>query len=136
MYNISSLVETFLWGNDMKNIMNYRASKYVPPLYDEVSSGVFKCAHGFVTSLSFEQEPEYQEGASAEEISQYPLEDILDRFCVYVSDFYRELNVEGSPVCYLEFCANSAESIQQLRGIIGKHVYNKEAGGIIDLVVE
>lgn len=136
MYNIALLLETFQRGSDMKNIKNYRATKYVLPLYAEVSSDIFKCDHGFVTSLSFEQEPEYEEGASAAEISQYPLEDILDRFCVYISDFYKELNAEDSTVCYLEFCASSAERIQQLREIIGKHVYNKETGGIIDLVVE
>ena len=120
----------------MKNITNYRASKYAPPLYAEVSLDVYKCDHGFVTSLSFEQEPEYEEGATAAEISQYPLEDILDRFCVHISDFYKELNVEGSAICYLEFCANSAERIQQLREIIGKHVYNRETGESIELIIE
>ena len=120
----------------MKNITNYRATKYVPPLYAEVSPDIYKCEHGFVTSLSFEQEPEYEEGTTAAEISQYPLEDILDHFCVYISDFYKELNVESSATCYLEFCADSVERILQLRDIIGKHVYNKEAGGVIDLVVE
>ena len=136
MYNVMSFVESFQRGKNMKNIMNYRAAKYVSPQYTEVSPNIYKCNQGFVTSLSFEQEPEYDEGATAEVISQYPLEDILDRFCVYISDFYKELNVKGSPVCYLEFCASSTERIQKLREIIGKHVYNNEAGGIIDLVVE
>ena len=79
-----------------------------------------------MTSLSFVQEPCYGEGNSAADISQYPLEDILDKFFCHVSDFYDKLNVEKSKKCYLEFASNDIEDIKKLRGIIGKHVYNKE----------
>ena len=33
---------------------------------------------------------------------------------------------DGSRVCYLEFAATDIEDIQNLRSIIGKHVYNRE----------
>ena len=124
----------------MKNIKNFKASKYAAPLYAEMEPDIYKCESGYVTSLCFEQEPEYDEGSSADSISQYPLEDILDRFLVHVSDFYAELNVPESDLCYLEFCGKTITSIQQLRSIIGKHVYNKaiiDSGTeYIDLVIE
>ena len=120
----------------MKNIKNYNAEKYAKPTYTEIEPYVYKHDDCFVTSICFEQEPELGEGSSATDISQYPLEDVLDQFCVYVSDFYNDLNTEDSDVCYLEFSGSTAESIKRLRAIIGKHVFNRDAGDAIDLVIE
>ena len=124
----------------MKNIQSFKAGKYDSPAYREIEAGIYEYDGEFVTSLSFEQEPEYEEEASADCISQYPLEDILDRFSVYVSDFYDDLNVAGSARCYLEFSAATIDSIRELRAIIGKHVYNKPVteDGVeyADLVIE
>ena len=89
-----------------------------------------------ITSLSFEQEPELGEGEDAGYISQYPLEDILDKFLVHVSDFYEDLNKEGLVMCYQEFASPKLENIESLREIIGKHVYNKEEDGRIKLIIE
>lgn len=123
----------------MKNIRNYNAEKYLKtggfslfnkPKYKEVEPGIYEYKEKdeilYVTSLSFEQEPEFAEGKSAKEISQYPLEDILDKFYCHISDFYEALNEAGSQICYLEFAAPDLEDIKKLRSIIGKHVYNKE----------
>ena len=120
----------------MKNIRNYSAEKYRTSSYHAVAPDIYQCADGFVTSLCFEQEPELGEGTSSAELSQYPLEDVLDRYYVSVSDFYDELNTPDSRTCCLEFCGDSIEDIRQLRTIIGKHVYNKEEGSVIQLVVE
>ncbi len=38
--------------------------------------------------------------------------------------------------CYLEFSASDMEDIQKLLGIVNKHVYNKEDGDYIELVIE
>jgi hypothetical protein len=78
----------------------------------------------FVTSLSFEQEPEFQEGESPKNISQYHLEDVLDKFLVSVSDFYADLNQQSEKTCFLEF-RGDLKYVKELREIIGKHVYNK-----------
>ena len=115
----------------MKNIKNYDAEKYVASDdYKEREQGIYEYRREdetlYVTSLSFEQEPEYEEGTSAEAISQYPLEDLLDEFYCHISDFYEKWNVSDSNTCYLEFAAMDIEDIRNLRGIIGKHVYNKE----------
>lgn len=120
----------------MKNIRNYKAEKYSSPTYTETAPDIYACKSGFVTSLCFEQEPELEEGRSAADISQYPLEDVLDMFRVSVSDFYETINAPGSRTCCLEFCGNTVEKIQRLRTIIGKHVYNKDSGGSVDLIVE
>lgn len=123
----------------MKNIKNYDAEKYrkagglsffKKQKYREIEQGIYAYKEKdeilYVTSLSFEQEPEFAEGESAEEISQYPLEDILDKFYCHISDFYEALNEAGSQICYLEFAAPDLEDVKKLRSIIGKHVYNKE----------
>ncbi|MBR4472209.1 MAG: hypothetical protein IKS55_01080 [Oscillospiraceae bacterium] len=124
----------------MKHICNYKASKYLSPAFTEVEPDIYKSESGFVTSLCFEQEPELNEGSSADCISQYPLEDVLDHFFVHISDFYHNLNTCESEQCYLEFCGKSLKSVKDLRTIIGKHVYNKtvmDSGTeYIDLVIE
>lgn len=124
----------------MKQIESYHAPKYESGMYSPVEEGIYKTEEDgetlYVTSLSFVQEPELEEGGSAAEISQYPLEDILDEFLCYISDFYEDLNTEQSQVCVQEFAAPDLEDIRKLRTIIGKHVFNKEIDGYIKLVIE
>ena len=125
----------------MKNIQSctelkkYSASDYTP-----VSDGIYSHHGEYVTALSFEQEPEFGEGRDAAEISQYPLEDLLERFMVYVSDYFKELNVPETETCLLEFSGDSKEDIAGLRTIIGRHVYNRERVSdgktYIDLIIE
>lgn len=119
----------------MKEIKNYNAEKYNShrqgnTIYSQVENGIFETGEGenklYVTSLSFIQEPALGEGENATDISQYPMEDILDKYFCYISDFYEQLNVKESKTCYLEFASDDIECIKELRKIIGKHVYNKE----------
>lgn len=128
------------WYEKMRNIKCYTAKKYLATDYMEEKKGIYRCNGKYVTSLSFVQEPEFGEGCNAAEISQYPLEDILDKFFVYVSDFYPEQNKPSSDVCYLEFCSPDLEDILKLQDIIGKHVYNqtiKEYGStFVKLIIE
>ena len=130
----------------MKNIKIYRPEKYDSDKYEEIKENIYKTYDSFlnqdayVTSLSFEQEPEYEEGSDSGNISQYPLEDILDKFYVAVEDFYTELNDGSSNVCYLEFTGSSVEDIEKLLQIVGKHVYNgnveKDGKTYITLLIE
>ena len=94
----------------------------------------------YVTSLSFEQEPELGEGDSPRYISQYPLEDILDKYLVVAEDFYEKENEESFTTCYQEFSGKNIENVRELLEIVGKHVYNKEIekdGEVyVDLVIE
>ena len=110
----------------MKNIKVYTACKYADISYQEVMPGIYMYEDGFVTSLCFEQEPGLGEGKSAADISQYPIEDVLERYCVHISDFYPKLNTEKSAVCYIEFSGRKLEYIKSLLTIVGKRVYNKD----------
>lgn len=91
----------------------------------------------YVTSIMFEQEPEYGEKKPDDSaISQYPLEDILDKYLVYCLDDYQKENEEDSNNSYIEFAADRKKDIVKLHEIIGKHVYNKEDGDRVHLIVE
>lgn len=124
----------------MKEIHNYDALKYSSGDYFQIEDGIYETKEEdeilYVTSLSFIQETELEEGANASEISQYPLEDLLDKYYCYISDFYEEQNTEDSLKCYLEFASPDLEDVKKLRSIIGKHIYNKEVNGSVKLIVE
>lgn len=134
----------------MKNISVYNAKKYdnsdkytfveeniylFKNSYDSIEDGMYVYGNMktsaiqpdyYVTSLSFEQEPLLGEGESPQSISQYPLEDILDKFFLHISDFYHGINDDSDTLCYLEFASDSIDDIRSLLDIVGKHVYNKE----------
>ena len=124
----------------MKKIENYAAAKYKTLQYKKIQDGIYQTTEDgemiYVTSLSFLQEPALNEGDNAGNISQYPLEDILDEFYCYISDFYEDLNISSSQTCFLEFAAPELDDIQALRSIIGKHVYNKEVGENVEFNIE
>lgn len=116
----------------MKNFKNYTPPKYSSPEFQVVEEGIYRAKSPyrkdeeiFVTSLSFEMEPESygEEGASPRNITQVPFEGILDEFYVYVTDFYDELNQKSETICYQEFGSSDLENIRNLRTIIGKRVY-------------
>ena len=109
----------------MKNIKNFRPDKYLSSEYYEIEPDIFRVNNNYVTSICFQQEPELGEINSLSKISQYPLEDILDHFNVYISDFYNELNEKDKSNVYCEFSSNRLENIRFLRTIIGKHVFNR-----------
>lgn len=124
----------------MKTIESYQAEKYQRTKYEEIESGIYQTKDEggellYVTSVSFVQEPDLGEGAG-EAVSQYPLEDILDEFYCYISDFYRDMNTADSEKNYLEFASSDLEDIQKLRSIIGKHVYNLEEDEGVRLIID
>lgn len=90
----------------------------------------------YVTSIVFEPEPEFDENEPTDEISQYPLEDILEKFFCLIGDDYEDENAKDSSNCYIEFSSEDIKDIQNLLTIIGKHVYNKENGEYVDLIIE
>ena len=109
----------------MKNISAFKASKYSTKDYELLEDDIYRCGDVCVITLQFQQEPEMDEGSSSADISQYPLEDILDRFNVHISDFYDSENKCAKVNCRLEFASRKIENIRNLKSIIGKRVYNK-----------
>ena len=124
----------------MKNIGLYRSEKYKSEKYQNVCDGIYKSNSLYQISLSFEQEPKYNEGDNPQHISQYPLEDILDKYNVFVSDRYDTLNQKSKKICYLEFASSNLENVKGLKEIINRHVYdqpiNKNGEIYMHLIVE
>ncbi|MBP3840789.1 MAG: hypothetical protein IK997_01535 [Bacilli bacterium] len=91
----------------------------------------------YVTSIVFEPEPELNENQPSDKyVSQYPLEDILDKFGCYCGDNYKKENEEDPVNSYVEFVSDNLEEIENLLTIIGKHVYNKVDGEYVKLAIE
>lgn len=117
----------------MKNFKNFTPEKYKEAGFQEVEEGIYKTRspYGrgdeeiFVTSLSFEMEPECygEEDASPKNLAQFPMEGLLDEFYLFVTDFYEELNGASETICYQEFGSSNLADIRQLRTLIGKRFY-------------
>lgn len=120
----------------MNNICFFDSPKYKNESFEKIENGIFKNDDLFVTSICFQQEPELGEGASAKDISQYPLEDILDSTGTYVHDFYEDLNTNDSMICFLELASPRIEDIRSVTDLFGKHVYNSTRNGFVELVIE
>ena len=91
----------------------------------------------YVTSIVFEPEPELEENEPSDAyVSQYPLEDILEKFFVYCEDPYEKENENDKNNSYVEFASEKIDEIRNLLSIIGKHVYNKLEGDYVYLKIE
>ncbi|WGU68972.1 hypothetical protein QIU18_10130 [Capnocytophaga canimorsus] len=107
----------------MKNITLLELKKYDNFLYEEVEKGVYKDLDdldetSYRIALSFELE----EG----ETFQYPLEDILDKYFLYVSDFLDDKSLKGEKHSIIKvILAGELEDIQSVKKIIGKRVFNQ-----------
>ncbi len=123
-------------------IAYYNGKKYYKDIEDEENI-IFKNMDEeteetvYVTSIVFEPEPEFNENQPSDKyVSQYPLEDILDKFGCYCGDNYEKENEEDYVNSYVEFVSDNIEEIENLLTIIGKHVYNKIDGEYVKLVIE
>lgn len=115
----------------MKNFQNFTPQKYMTSDFQKISDGIYKTKSPydsndiFVTSLTFEMEPECygEENASPSNLTQIPIEGILDEFNLFVTDFYEQLNQSSEIICYQEFGSLDLEDIKILRTLIGKRFY-------------
>ena len=64
------------------------------------------------------------------------MEDILEKFFCYVSDDYTEENEKDPVNCYIEFASEDMEDIRNILTVVGKHVYNKDNGEYVALIIE
>ena len=115
----------------MKNFQNFTPQKYMTSDFQKISDGIYKTKSPydsndiFVTSLTFEMEPECygEKNASPSNLTQIPIEGILDEFNLFVTDFYEQLNQSSEIICYQEFGSLDLEDIKNLRTLIGKRFY-------------
>lgn len=105
----------------MKNIQLAQLDKYNGnPNYEFVEGNIYKDLEEdhYVFALSYELEDE--------EDSQYPLEDILDKFYLHVSDFIDEDKYDTEREVTLELGGDVDDVKEAISTIIGKRVYNEE----------
>ena len=115
----------------MKNFQNFTPQKYMTSDFQKISDEIYKTKSPydsndiFVTSLTFEMEPECygEENVSPNNLTQIPIEGILDEFNLFVTDFYEQLNQSSEIICYQEFGSLDLEDIKNLRTLIGKRFY-------------
>ena len=120
----------------MKNFKSYTPEKYMTSDFQKIEDGIYKTKNPygsylgyntdvFVTSLSFEMEPDCygEKDASPRNLTQVPIEGLLDEFNLFVTDFYEQLNETSETICYQEFGSFDLADIQRLRTIIGKRFY-------------
>lgn len=120
----------------MKNISAIHLEKYKKLSdFELIEDGIYKDLHDqddtkYRIAISYELENN--------EDSQYPLEDILDKFFLYVSDFLEE-DTNLSNLKKVEL-GGELDDIRAVKEIIGKRVYNREyeEGGnkYVELVIE
>lgn len=133
----------------MKNFQNFTPQKYMTSDFQKISDGIYKTKSPydsndiFVTSLTFEMEPECygEENASPSNLTQIPIEGILDEFNLFVTDFYEQLNQSSEIICYQEFGSLDLEDIKNLRTLIGKRFYavpytNEDGEEYYNMVIE
>ena len=120
----------------MRNFENYTPEKYMTSDFQKIEDGIYKTKSPyktlkeeteniFVTSLAFEMEPDCygEEDASPRNLTQVPIEGLLDEFNLFVTDFYEQLNETSEAICYQEFGSFDLADIQKLRALIGKRFY-------------
>ncbi len=102
----------------MKNIRSITLEKYKDLPYEYLEEHIYRnhADQIFVTALSFELE--------ANEDSQYPLEDLLDHFNLYVSGFIDPEAFGQSNHLNLELAGDAEDIRDLLKSIVGKRVYN------------
>lgn len=70
------------------------------------------------------------------EDTQYPLEDILDKYYVNCTEVMEEKEEAGKRIYIFEIEGEDEEAIKTIAGLVGKRVYNYKDGDYIKLGIE
>ena len=137
--NSTNEKELRLEYNVMKNITLEKCQKY------ENSEQFKLIENGIYQDLSDDDDAKYRltisyELESDDSNNQYPLEDVLDKYYLHVSDFLESENNKGSNKFKLEL-GGELEDVKKGLEIIGKKIFNRdykdENGQVrVDLVIE
>jgi hypothetical protein len=86
--------------------------------FQHIESNVYRdvIEESYVFAITYEIENE--------EDSQYPLEDILDEFNLYVSDFIDENRFNNEKIAHIELAGELEDVRKAIATIVGKRVYN------------
>ena len=110
--------------NVMKNVTLETCNKYEDTsLYKLVENGIYE-------DLKDEDEARFRmtikyELENDDSNNQYPLEDILDKYLMHVSDFLENENEKGTKRFKLEL-GGYLNNMKEAQNIIGKKIYNQD----------
>lgn len=114
----------------MKNIKIHKRERYEDKNnYQLIEKGIYKALQtsnelvesgDYVMSIAFELEEKLGETVNR----QYPIEDILEKYSIYVSDTIKD-NQENKIVILELSSGSDVMEIIKLKEIVGKRVYNK-----------
>lgn len=111
--------------NVMTNISLYTSPKHEnKEIYEFVENGIYLDMNdeddaGYRMCISYKLED------TPDNNNQYPLEDILDKYSLYVSDFLESENDLNSVVFKLEL-GGELDDIKKAQEILSKKVYNQD----------
>jgi len=108
----------------MKNITLLKLEKYKNPFrYEKIEKGIYKDLNdldstNYRIALSFDLEEN--------ESFQYPLEDILDKYFLHISNIIKNETEQDKDNISIEIeLAGELEDVQNVKKILGKRVYNQ-----------
>ena len=126
----------------MKIIKALRLDKYNDSeRYTQVEGFIYQDATGGVGGkMGIISGPVYCVTLYAElegdEDTQYPLEDILDKYYVNCTEVMEEREEAGKHIYIFEIEGEDKEAIKTIADFVGRRVYNYEDGGYIKLGIE
>ena len=121
----------------MNNIRLLHLDKYDSNEFELIDNFIYRDLRNgnFCLALSFELEKD--------EDTQNPLEDILEKYCVNITDFFEVNEEDGVYTISIEIegslCDNEENlfNVKNLLEIVGKRVHNKVTpDGLFDLIIE
>ena len=110
--------------NVMKNIKIEKLDKYGNSnLYELVTDGIYKDLKDeddacYRMTISYELEDDHSN-------NQYPLEDILDKYSLYVSDFI-DLEKKSETDAHKLELAGDLKDLKNTQEIVGKRIFNSD----------
>ncbi|GHU86770.1 hypothetical protein FACS189476_00640 [Spirochaetia bacterium] len=124
----------------MKNIKILDLAKYQnKEEYELVEKGIYKCLNPKISEFEYRIALSFELEDCDDEDGQYPMEDILENYLLYVSDFLETEN-DDKHIIKNEL-AGDLEGVRQAALMVGKRVYNKSMKGkdgrtYVDFIVE
>lgn len=126
----------------MKIIKALNLDKYCDPeRYAQHDGFIFRDATGGVGGeMGITSGPVYCVTLYAEleagEDTQYPLEDVLDKYYVNCTEVIEEKEEAGKRILIFEVEGENEDSVRTIADFVGKRVYNYQEGGYIKLGIE